>query len=126
MTLAISPEQMTPGLKNATENSTAVLLPVRLYLLPGPDTALATVPASTAPPPPGEHPNSMDILVFLFLLPSNSFLGADFFNGHQLVQNLGRATGTEHTVAAHGCLRIGCMNTSGIYVCNVSPVLISF
>jgi hypothetical protein len=32
------------------------------------------------------------------------------------VQNLN--TATEATVAAHSCIRAGCFNTSGVYLCN--------
>lgn len=29
----------------------------------------------------------------------------------------------EHSIAAQGCLRIGCKDTTGLYVCNVSSFL---
>lgn len=48
-------------------------------------------------------------------------------NGHMavsLVSALGNSLkGHSYPVAAHGCNRVNCWDTSGVYVCNVSPDL---
>lgn len=46
------------------------------------------------------------------------FASADFGNAHQLVGNLRTNPNRVNSIAAHGCKRVQCMNTSGIYVCN--------
>jgi len=43
---------------------------------------------------------------------------ADFGDGHDLVINAQNRGNDVKTIAAHGCLRTGCINTSGLYVCN--------
>ncbi|KAJ4408039.1 hypothetical protein N0V82_009778 [Gnomoniopsis sp. IMI 355080] len=47
-----------------------------------------------------------------------TFASADFYNGHELVRNMINSPTDQHTIAANGCLRTSCMNTSGVYVCN--------
>lgn len=49
----------------------------------------------------------------------NSISAAEFYNAHDLVQDILNSPKTMHTIPARGCLRTGCKNTSGIYVCNV-------
>jgi len=46
-----------------------------------------------------------------------NFATADFHNAHSLVSATSGSE-TQHTAAAHGCNRVGCMNTSGLYICN--------
>ncbi|ROV97401.1 hypothetical protein VMCG_06924 [Cytospora schulzeri] len=47
------------------------------------------------------------------------FANADSNNAKSLVQSLGSdKTNNKYSIGAHGCYRVACHNTSGVYVCN--------
>lgn len=51
------------------------------------------------------------------------FANADSDNTKSLLNSLsGDGKNDEYTIAAHGCYRVACHNTSGVYVCNVSYI----
>lgn len=63
---------------------------------------------------------------------SNSFVGeyycglfanADSSDANSLIQSLGGDNKSKkYSIGAHGCYRVACHNTSGVFVCNVSHV----
>lgn len=51
------------------------------------------------------------------------FANADSNDADSLIQSLGGDNkGKQYSIGAHGCYRVACHNTSGVYVCNVSYV----
>lgn len=51
-----------------------------------------------------------------------SFASAEFYDGHDLALSLA-GDNAKYTALAHGCKRVRCKNTSGVYFCNVSGPL---
>lgn len=49
------------------------------------------------------------------------FANADSSNANALIKSLGGdKKNNKYSIGAHGCYRVACQNTSGVYVCNVS------
>jgi hypothetical protein len=78
--------------------------------------ALSTLAVGTAVPKTSHLRKRYDTVHNLASISCGGFSSADTVDTSKNVGNLN--TGSEASVAAHSCIRVGCYNTSGVYLCN--------
>lgn len=88
------------------------------------NTALAS-PTQSSQPATSVTIDTRSTIAFQGMQYCGNFANADGSMAISLVDALGAGDleTREYTIAAHGCNRVQCWDTSGVYVCNVSSSL---